>query len=598
MMTSREMEHLRKELAELQQDFAYLAQRIAKLENELDELPPPAVDDAPGLETTGPMAVNIESIDNVSANTADRQGASQVDQTQDLEFRIGGTWLNRVGVVAVVLGLAYFLKYSFDNQWIGPTARVLLGVLAGLAMLFLGEKLRTRYPLYAQGLLGGGSLALFFSVFASYQFYHLIAPVLAFLFLVVVMVNTVFLAVRHHSLPIGILGIIGGYATPFLIHTNQPSLWMLFSYLTLLTAGVLAVSMYRKWPVFQYLSFLFNQLIFSFVWFVSLWGGVGGHLAPLLSFVISLFILYLGVATVYNIRQKKKATFWDTGLITLNAFTFFLWSKPLLEATIFRDYLGYYAVLLALLYVYLGKMGHRLFKEDKPQVYSLFAISFVLITIAVPLQLTDFYIGIAWLFESVALVFIARQLVSVPMVYGGFTVLGLGLFVTWVEIINLVHEQTFFFNIPTLMIFSSLLAIILTIRLIRDVPFPSENRAILKGMMLALLFVGLTVENHHFFQLLHVKAFLSPEQLTLSGVWLLYALVLFLIGMRKDNRYLRYASLGLLAIIVIKAFFIDLANLATLFKILLFLFLGLCLLGISYLYQRKKVSVSGKEEQL
>lgn len=188
----------------------------------------------------------------------------------------------------------------------------------------------------------------------------------------------------------------------------------LFSYLTLLTAGVLAVSVYKKWPVFQFLSFLFNQLIFAFIWLISLWGEVAGHLAPLFCFVISLFILYLGVATVYNIRQKKMATFWDTGLITLNAFTFFVWSKTLLETTIFRDYLGYYAILLALLYVYLGKAAHRLFKEDKSQVYSLFAISFVLITIAVPLQLTDFYIGIAWLFESVALVFIARQLVSIP----------------------------------------------------------------------------------------------------------------------------------------------------------------------------------------
>lgn len=596
-MTPHELERIRKELTELRQEFASMAQRIAKLENTLDQLSSPAVIDVEhDIPEANPLAPVLETTVKTTAKTAPQD--PQNAQEPDLEFHIGGTWLNRIGVVALILGLALFLKFSFDKQWIGPTTRILLGILAGLTMLFLGEKLRPRYLKYAAGLLGGGSLALFFSVFAAYQFYHLIAPVFAFLFLVIVMAYTVFMAVRHRSLPIGILGIIGGYAAPFLIHADQSSLWTLFSYLTLLTAGVLAVSIYKKWPVFQYLSFLFNQFIFAFVWFVSMWGGMAGNLAPFFSYAIALFVLYLGVATVYNIRTQKKATLWDSGLITLNAFAFFLWSTTLLEETVFRDYPGYYAVLLALLYIYLGRFAHRLMREDKSQVYSLFGVAFVLITLAVRLQISEFYIGLAWLFESIALIFIAQKLASRPMAYSGLAVLGLGLLVTALYLIDLTGSRTFFFNAPTLLLFASLAAVFAATRLLRNMPLKREIGIALQGLLLVLIFAGLSAENHHFFQLLPIQSFLSPEQLSLSGLWLIYAVSLFLYGMYKDNRYYRYAALGLLGMIVVKAFFVDLSKLATLFKILLFLVLGFALLGISYLYQKKKASLAGKEEHL
>ncbi len=40
-----------------------------------------------------------------------------------LEAKIGERWLNRIGIVAVVIGMAFFVKYAFDNDWIGPAGR-------------------------------------------------------------------------------------------------------------------------------------------------------------------------------------------------------------------------------------------------------------------------------------------------------------------------------------------------------------------------------------------------------------------------------------------------------------------------------------------
>jgi uncharacterized membrane protein len=50
-----------------------------------------------------------------------------------LETRIGGRWLLYIGMAIFVLGIGFFVKYAFDNDWINETGRVLIGGLIGLA---------------------------------------------------------------------------------------------------------------------------------------------------------------------------------------------------------------------------------------------------------------------------------------------------------------------------------------------------------------------------------------------------------------------------------------------------------------------------------
>lgn len=362
--------------------------------------------------------------------------------------------------------------------------------------------------------------------------------------------------------------------------------------MALLTAGVLAVSIFQKWPVFQYLSFGFNQIIFLFSWIND------DSFLPLFLFLTYNFVLYLGVATVYNIRRQKKATSWDIGLIFLNAFSFFTLSLFLLEDTWIHDYRGFYAVFLALIYVVCGKMAYTLNRGDLAQVYSLFLVSFVLITIAVPLQLSGFYISLTWLAEAVGLAYMAKQLRIVKMQFTSLLVLFLGLITAWEDILWLPQYEHFLLNIPTFLIICSLLAIAAMTYLGSDVIISDTKVRVshlLKALFLIFLLYGLSLENHHFFLLQETDFFLSPEQLSLSAIWLLYALSLFVVGMRKKNRYYRYAALGLMVVVIAKAFFIDLSNLATIFKILLFVVLGLFLLGISYVYQKKKEAIQSEE---
>jgi len=633
-----------KETAETQKT---ILQRLDKIERHLGittnyEKPKPVQQNISPIMDKKPLSHNKPAPENVPASipvkTPVTKTVKENPATESLEFTIGGTWLNRLGAVAVILGLSYFLKYSFDNQWIGPTGRIILGIIAGLALLGAGEKLRKKYSVYSQGLIGAGSLALFFSVYAGFSFYQLISPPIAFIFLVIVMANTVFTSVRHDSLPIGVLGIIGGYATPFLVGSNDPSPWILFSYLFVLTGGILGVSVYKRWNSFRLISFVLNQAIIA-IWMFTTYQDA--YFAPTLLFTVLNFFSYLAIATGYKLKNKENVNEPEIALIGINALAFFWWSRELLSHTFIKEYMGFYALFLAVMYIFLGRLAYQLYKEDKKQVYTLFAIAIVLVTIAIPLQLSEKYIPFGWLLEAAGLFFIAGRLKIYPVLITGLIVLVLGTIsapvciaeryipVTWMGealgfflmgkyldmpelrisavaalflgasgifffdgIPDLINSQKFLVNWPSFDLLLSIGLAWLMYFLYSKIKRSYEENYLRAGLgvgVLALIFIFITLQNSHFFTFYTVSFFnLSPEQLSLSLLWLTYAVVLFLTGLKRDIKELRYAALGLVGIVLVKAFFVDLANLATIFKILLFIILGLCLLGISFIYQKKR----------
>jgi uncharacterized membrane protein len=107
-------------------------------------------------------------------------------------------------------------------------------------------------------------------------------------------------------------------------------------------------------------------------------------------------------------------------------------------------------------------------------------------------------------------------------------------------------------------------------------------------LVLLLAFVYVTLETKRVFQ----GPFMVPEARTVaenyaySAVWLVMALALFLAGLRFARQYIRYAGLGVIVIVVLKVFLWDMSSLEGLYRIASFVGLGLCLVGIGWLYQR------------
>ena len=76
------------------------------------------------------------------------------------------------------------------------------------------------------------------------------------------------------------------------------------------------------------------------------------------------------------------------------------------------------------------------------------------------------------------------------------------------------------------------------------------------------------------------------ESYAYSAVWLASALALFIAGIRLARQYIRYAGLAVMVLVVLKVFLSDMSDLEGLYRIASFIGLGLCLVGIGWLYRR------------
>src|ERR1041385_2709962 len=107
--------------------------------------------------------------------------------SQDLEGTIGKLWLNRIGIIAILIGVAYFLKYAFDSGWIGPGGRVAIGLIAGIAVVIWSESFRRKgSAAFSYSLKAIGVGILYLSLWAASQYFHLVPASVAFVAMILV----------------------------------------------------------------------------------------------------------------------------------------------------------------------------------------------------------------------------------------------------------------------------------------------------------------------------------------------------------------------------------------------------------------------------
>jgi uncharacterized membrane protein len=82
-----------------------------------------------------------------------------------------------------------------------------------------------------------------------------------------------------------------------------------------------------------------------------------------------------------------------------------------------------------------------------------------------------------------------------------------------------------------------------------------------------------------------------------SILWAVYSLVMILVGFRRRSKLLRIAGMLLFAVTLVKVFFMDLIDISTESRILLFVAIGILLLVTSYFYQRYRHVLLGEEEE-
>jgi uncharacterized membrane protein len=173
-----------------------------------------------------------------------------------LEERFGTQWVVWAGGIALALGGFFLVRYSIEQGWFGPGARVVLAAIVALALIGAGEWTRRRE--IKTGLAGlpkahipsvltaAGTAIAYADVYAAYALYGFIGSTLAFLLLGLVALGTLAAALLHGPALAG-LGLIGAFVTPLIVSTETPNYLALYLYLAVVTAAAFALARTRLW---------------------------------------------------------------------------------------------------------------------------------------------------------------------------------------------------------------------------------------------------------------------------------------------------------------------------------------------------------------
>lgn len=209
-----------------------------------------------------------------------------------------------VGGLALFLAVAFFVKYSFDNDLIPPSMRVGLGFLTGLGLIIGGLKLSLeKSPVTVQTLCATGIVILYADIFAAHAFYTLLpSAVLTFLLMILVTATAFLLAIRLNAQVVALLGLLGGFLTPVLLSTGKDNPVGLFGYLAILNAGLAAVALRQGWS-YQVLLASVATVIMEFAW-------VGKFFASekiLVALAVFLVFAWLPTLTLLMAHRRQQA---------------------------------------------------------------------------------------------------------------------------------------------------------------------------------------------------------------------------------------------------------------------------------------------------
>lgn len=330
-----------------------------------------------------------------------------------LEFALATTWLMRLGIIALVICIAFFLKWSIDRGILGPAARTGLAIFAGLGMLIGGVRvLKRTYKILGQGFVGGGLATLYFSMYAAGPMYGLIPIPVSFALMAVITATACILSVVSNSMLVAIFAIIGGYATPIILNTAEPNLPVLYGYMLLLGLGILSIAHMRQWRLLNYLAFVFTWGIF----FTSLGAyNEKRDFAAAITFLSLLFVIHSMLVFYYNLVKRRASTMLEVFHLIANAILFVWTSYYLILHAVGKPWPALMAIGCGIFYTLQVLYFLRTRMIDRNLLLVLIGLAGFFTIWAVPLVIQYESLTICWALMALFFIWVGCRLQSNAM---------------------------------------------------------------------------------------------------------------------------------------------------------------------------------------
>jgi uncharacterized membrane protein len=539
----------------------------------------------------------------------------RVEDTRSLESRIGSQWFNRVGILAMLIGVAWFLKMAFDNHWIGPLGRVLIGLAGGAALIAWSERFHKRgFGAFSYSLKAIGSGTLYLSLWAAFSVYALIPASAAFVAMIVVTGFNGFMAWTQDSELLALYAIAGGLGTPLLVSTGGNHELTLFTYLLMLDIAVLVLVALRPWSRLLFAAFA-GTCLFVFAWWMEFYSYDQAERTAL--FLLCFFLIFAFAPRLVRLQSDGTPSTWDQLAVTVlplaNAALGFVAFYFLLEPQTSEWAGPWLAVAFAAFYLLILRLPARGALQGGTSLLSALhlAAAVVFLTLAIPLKTHGRWLTIGWLVEGAALIWVSNRIRSLLLRTLALICLCLG--IVALLTVNPDASTTPIFNqrFATYAVAIAVFAVVAWIARHaqdeREVPPALHWPTIAAESVLivnALILLAVGWEIHSFWWYLNWRGdwnlmhdYRMYSQFTYSAFFMLFGAALLTVGFWRRSPFLRWHALILLAISIGKVFVFDVSELSRGFRILSFLGLGALLLGVSFVYQRDWLNLRDQRSQ-
>ncbi len=598
----------------LEQRIAELSERLDRLDstvnrrNHLDPLaplfPPPI---APALLST-PLPPPLEQL----ASTPYTPAAPDLlvkplHPHPSLESRLGSQVFNRIGIVALLIGATWFLKLAVDNHWIGPTGRVLIGLLSGAGLVLWSERFRrSGFPAFSYSLKAIGTGVLYLTLWASFQLFHLLPASAALVAMLLVTAWNAYMAWSQDAELLAAYALAGGLSTPLLLSTGGNHEIFLFTYVLANDLACVVLARLKSWP--RLLAAALPATVAYFIgWYSSFYTPSG--LIPTAIFLL-LFAAVFTAASLQRPRTKVDSSrtreIIQHILLPIGAAAFLsLGLYSALQDSGHHDLLPW--LMLVLSAAYLGLM--RLPQAAVTSAIHL-SLAVVFLTIAIPLKASGSWIVIAWLVEGAALLWVSTRSAVAPsqgrspiaptllILSSASLLLGFGgtIFDLFLSGIFTIRQAFFNADFGTALAALASFAISISIAQRASAPASAPTREVfwfrqLAGMLtiafnLTAILAVVAQINLLFSNRSSSTEAMLQHALAVSAFLMLYGALLLALGFWRRIAFIRWQALVLLVFTIAKTFLYDISSLSQGYRVLSFIGLGAILMAVSFAYQK------------
>lgn len=379
-----------------------LSGKIQKLENEIIELRKKIHNNEEVIgkqEEQIPAALFQNVIPPESQKQNTQENLFQKDWLNPIFDFLKQNILTVIGIFTLVLGIGYFVKYAIDKNWIGETARTIIGLATGIGIIVVGYFLRKSYSTFSSIITGGGIAVLYFSMTIAFREYHLFSQNTAFVIICLITLFSIILSYFYNSQVLIVFSLFGGFIAPLMVSTGQSNYIFLLTYLTILNSGMLVIVFLKHWKSISWIAFIFTN-IYLFYWTIE-----KTELTGIYFYIITYIIFY--AFALHDYRKKNNLSVIDILMLVLINFT-----SVIGLVYIFNELKYEPAIIFPLIFAFVNAV--LLYREHRKRnftiPYSVFTgITVSLVTLAIALQFEANLITSVWAVEATLLLFIWKK---------------------------------------------------------------------------------------------------------------------------------------------------------------------------------------------